>query len=74
MAKKYEKVKVIGEGAYGIVFLSVNRETGDKVAIKRFLESDEDPMIRKTAMREIRALKVSTAPLFIRILLIFEIF
>ena len=55
---KYEKLMKIGEGSYGVVFKCRNRDTGQTVAIKQFVESDEDPLIKKIAMREIRMLKV----------------
>jgi len=55
---KYEKLGKIGEGSYGVVFKCRNKETGAIVAIKKFVESDEDPLIKKIAMREIRMLKV----------------
>ncbi|PAA48785.1 hypothetical protein BOX15_Mlig026366g3, partial [Macrostomum lignano] len=57
LMNKYEKVGKIGEGAYGVVFKCRNRDTGDLVAIKKFTESEEDPLIHKIAMREIRMLK-----------------
>ena len=57
---KYERLHKIGEGAYGEVFKCVHKATGDPVAIKRFVESDEDPAIRKMATRELSMLKVST--------------
>lgn len=56
--EKYEKIGKIGEGSYGVVFKCRNRDTGQIVAIKRFLESEEDPVIKKIALREIRMLKV----------------
>lgn len=55
---KYEKIVKIGEGSYGVVFKCRNRETGSLVAIKKFVESEDDPLIKKIAMREIRMLKV----------------
>jgi len=58
MMDKYEKLGKIGEGSYGVVFKCRNKETGAIVAIKKFVESDEDPLIKKIAMREIRMLKV----------------
>uniref|UniRef100_A0A1I8IF37 cyclin-dependent kinase n=1 Tax=Macrostomum lignano TaxID=282301 RepID=A0A1I8IF37_9PLAT len=54
---KYEKLGKIGEGAYGVVFKCRQRFTGELVAIKKFTESEEDPLIHKIAMREIRMLK-----------------
>lgn len=36
-----------------------HKETGQYVAIKKFLESEDDKMVKKIAMREIRMLKVS---------------
>ena len=56
--EKYEKISKIGEGSYGIVYKCRNRDTGQIVAIKRFMESDDDPLIKKIAHREIRMLKV----------------
>jgi serine/threonine protein kinase len=49
---------VVGEGSYGVVIKCRNRENGQIVAIKKFLETDEDQTVKKIAMREIRMLKV----------------
>lgn len=56
--EKYEKIGKIGEGSYGVVFKCRNRDTGQVVAIKKFVESEDDPIIKKIALREIRMLKV----------------
>lgn len=56
--ERYEKISKLGEGSYGIVYKCRNRDTGEIVAIKKFTESEEDPLIRKIALREIRLLKV----------------
>lgn len=57
--ERYDKVMKIGEGSYGVVFKCRDRKSGQMVAIKKFVESEEDPLIKKIAMREIRMLKVS---------------
>ncbi|KAJ7428587.1 cyclin-dependent kinase-like 1-like protein [Willisornis vidua] len=56
--ERYERLGKVGEGSYGVVFKCRNRDTGQIVAIKKFLESEEDPLIRKIALREVRMLKV----------------
>ncbi|XP_034531695.1 cyclin-dependent kinase-like 1 isoform X2 [Notolabrus celidotus] len=55
--EKYEKIGKIGEGSYGVVFKCRNKDSGQIVAIKKFVESEDDPIIRKIALREIRMLK-----------------
>ncbi|XP_035672668.1 cyclin-dependent kinase-like 1 [Branchiostoma floridae] len=54
---KFEKLGKIGEGSYGVVFKCRNRDTGQLVAIKKFVESEDDLLIKKIALREIRMLK-----------------
>ena len=56
--EKYEKLCKIGEGAYGVVFKCRYKESGHIVAIKKFVETEDDPMIKRIAMREVRMLKV----------------
>lgn len=48
---------MIGEGAYGVVLKARRRQTGEAVAIKKFKETDDDELIKKTALREIKVLK-----------------
>lgn len=55
---RFEKLSRLGEGSYGVVYKCRDRDTGDLVAVKRFVESEDDPAIRKIALREIRLLKV----------------
>ncbi len=56
--EKYEKISKIVEGSYGIAFKCRNRENGQLVAIKKYVETEDDPLIKKIALREIRMLKV----------------
>ena len=56
--EKYENQGLVGEGSYGMVLKCKHRDTGQLVAIKKFLESEDDKMVKKIAMREVRMLKV----------------
>ncbi len=55
--RKFEVQGVIGMGAYGVVLKAVNKQNKELLAIKKFKESDENPIIRKIALREVKALK-----------------
>ncbi|XP_043202710.1 cyclin-dependent kinase-like 4 [Amphibalanus amphitrite] len=56
--EKYDQLGVVGEGSYGVVIKCRHRESGRIVAIKRFLEGEQqDVHVRKVAMREIRTLR-----------------
>lgn len=57
--EKYDIISVVGEGSYGLVMRCRHRESGQYVAIKKFLETEDDPTVRKMALREIRMLKVT---------------
>ncbi|OXB64058.1 hypothetical protein ASZ78_001678 [Callipepla squamata] len=70
--ERYEKLGKVGEGSYGVVFKCRNKETGQIVAIKKFLESEEDPVIRKIALREIRMLKQLKHPNLVNLLEVFR--
>ena len=60
--KKYEIQGVIGMGAYGVVLKAVNKHNKETVAIKKFKESDSNPIIKKIALREVWALKNVSHP------------
>lgn len=47
----YEVVDLIGEGAYGVVLKAKRKLDGTYVAIKKFKETDDDELIRKTTSR-----------------------
>lgn len=55
---KYEVLGVVGEGAYGVVLRCRNKESGEIVAIKKFKESDDDEVLRKTTLREVKILRM----------------
>ncbi|XP_030758584.1 cyclin-dependent kinase-like 1 isoform X2 [Sitophilus oryzae] len=55
--EKYEQISMVGEGSYGLVMKCRHKETDQIVAVKKFLETEEDATIRKLALREIRMLK-----------------
>lgn len=52
---KYVPIKPIGRGAYGVVCSSVNRETSEKVAIKKINNAFDN---RVDALRTLRELKL----------------
>lgn len=52
---KYVPIKPIGRGAYGIVCSSINKETNEKVAIKKIKNAFEN---RVDALRTLRELKL----------------
>ncbi|TRZ18773.1 hypothetical protein HGM15179_008320 [Zosterops borbonicus] len=70
--ERYEKLGKVGQGSYGVVFKCRNKDTGQIVAIKKFLESEEDPVIRKIALREIRMLKRLKHPNLVELLEVFR--
>lgn len=56
--ERYENLGLVGEGSYGMVLKCKHKETGQVVAIKKFIESEDDKMVKKIALREIKMLKV----------------
>ena len=56
--ERYENLGMIGEGSYGMVMKCRHKESRQLVAIKKFLETEEDKMVKKIALREVRMLKV----------------
>ncbi|KAJ8383040.1 hypothetical protein SKAU_G00038180 [Synaphobranchus kaupii] len=55
--EKYENLGLVGEGSYGMVMKCRNKENGRIVAVKKFLESEDDKTVKKIALREIKMLK-----------------
>ena len=65
---KYEVLGVVGEGAYGVVLKCRNKETQSVVAIKKFKESEDDDVVRKTTMREVKILRMLRHPSIVSLL------
>lgn len=59
---KYEVLGVVGEGAYGVVLRCRNKDIGEIVAIKKFKESEDDEIVRKTTLREVKILRMLKHP------------
>ena len=55
--EKYENLGMVGEGSYGMVMKCKHKETKQLVAIKKFIESEEDKMVSKIAKREVKMLQ-----------------
>ncbi|XP_065785463.1 cyclin-dependent kinase-like 4 [Muntiacus reevesi] len=70
--EKYEKLAKIGEGSYGVVFKCRNKISGQVVAIKKFVESEDDPVVKKIALREIRMLKQLKHPNLVNLIEVFR--
>ena len=64
LMEKYENLGLVGEGSYGMVMKCRHKESNQLVAIKKFIESEDDKMVKKIALREVRMLKVSFGDLF----------
>jgi len=54
---KYQPLKPIGRGAYGVVCSALDRSTGRKVAIKKIPNAFEDLIDAKRILREIKLLR-----------------
>eukprot|EP00636_Phaeomonas_parva_P005875 CAMPEP_0118867806 /NCGR_PEP_ID=MMETSP1163-20130328/11271_1 /TAXON_ID=124430 /ORGANISM="Phaeomonas parva, Strain CCMP2877" /LENGTH=790 /DNA_ID=CAMNT_0006802263 /DNA_START=249 /DNA_END=2621 /DNA_ORIENTATION=+ len=55
---KYDVLGVVGEGAYGVVLRCRNKDNDRIVALKKFKESEENDVVRKTTMRELKLLRM----------------
>ncbi|XP_056299314.1 cyclin-dependent kinase-like 2 isoform X1 [Pseudoliparis swirei] len=55
--ERYESLGLIGEGSYGTVLKCRHRDSGRLVAIKKFVDSDDDKAVKKIALREIKLLR-----------------
>ncbi|XP_036002637.1 cyclin-dependent kinase-like 5 isoform X1 [Fundulus heteroclitus] len=55
--ERYESLGPVGEGSYGTVLKCRHRDSGRLVAIKKFIDSDDDKTVKKIALREIKLLR-----------------
>ncbi|XP_035531361.1 serine/threonine-protein kinase BUR1-like [Morone saxatilis] len=55
--ERYESLGLVGEGSYGTVLKCRHRDSGRLVAIKKFMDSDDDKTVKKIAVREIKLLR-----------------
>eukprot|EP00117_Sycon_ciliatum_P033750 scpid26291/ scgid4324/ Cyclin-dependent kinase-like 2; Serine/threonine-protein kinase KKIAMRE len=55
--ENYENLGLVGEGSYGMVMKCRHKRTSQLVAIKKFIESEDDRQVKKIALREVRMLK-----------------
>ncbi|KAJ4781620.1 Mitogen-activated protein kinase [Rhynchospora pubera] len=53
----YEPIKILGRGAYGVVCSAVNKETDEKVAVKKIKDVFEDEVGAIRVLREMRFLR-----------------
>jgi cyclin-dependent kinase-like len=56
----------LAEGSYGKVLKCRDKSSGRVVAIKKFKESEDDPQIRKIALREVKMLMMLKHPNLVR--------
>lgn len=54
----YELLGLVGEGSYGTVMKCRHRDSSRLVAIKKFVDPDDDKTVKKIALREIKLLRV----------------
>ncbi|CAH1761697.1 17231_t:CDS:10 [Entrophospora sp. SA101] len=55
--KKYEFIRELGQGAYGVVCAAKNTETKESVAIKKVTKVFDKNILAKRALREVKLLK-----------------
>ena len=57
ISNRYTVIRPIGHGAYGFVISALDKETNQKVAIKKIPRAFEDPVDAKRILREIKLMK-----------------
>ena len=66
--KKYEVIKRLGQGAYGVVCSCKNKENGKIVAIKKITNAFNDLIDAKRIVREIKLIHMLNHPCIIKLL------
>jgi serine/threonine protein kinase len=64
-SSRYELVRPLGEGAAGAVFLAIDRETGEQLALKKLFRMDQKTVLR--LKREFRSLAKLNHPNLIKL-------
>lgn len=64
---RYEKLEVVGEGTYGVVYKAKDTQTGEIYALKKIKLETEQEGIPSTAIREIALLKELQHPNIVRL-------
>lgn len=64
---RYELLKIVGTGSYGSVAEAIDKNTGNKVAIKRLTGIFDDSIDSKRILREIHLLRILDHPNLISI-------
>jgi serine/threonine protein kinase/tetratricopeptide (TPR) repeat protein len=63
--ERYEELSTLGRGGAGTVYLVRDRDTGDRLALKRLLRADEESLLR--LKREFRALAGISHPNLVKL-------
>ena len=62
---RFERVRLLGKGAVGIVWLVKNKKTGDEVALKQMNLQFLNEKDKKSAESEVELMKVISGPTII---------
>jgi hypothetical protein len=65
LQERYEELSTLGRGGAGTVYLVRDRDTGDRLALKRLLRADEESLLR--LKREFRALAGISHPNLVKL-------
>lgn len=69
--KRYQKVKIIGEGTFAVIYEAIDTQTSKRVAIKKIKMGDSSYGIDIGALREIHSLQKIRHPNVISLLEVF---